>query len=290
MSNLIRLSDFIIDKEDFITSDKILYYVCSLKRNDVKYFKTDIIARRNTKNGNTYISSSVWRNLKEHVNVADISLLISGHSADEINSDFLDILDSPKMKFWLCQNKNILHPKLFSIPLGITNSDEPNSKIHKILGNTDHIFDVSKQPKIIKNLVYLNIQVGTYPLERKTVVDLYKKCSWVTYQNPVKSEEGHLNFLKQIYSHKFVFSPRGRGIDTHRLWEALYLRTIPIVKKCIGMEDFYDLPILFVDSWDNITEEFLNQKYEEIMSNSYNMDKIKISYWYKFIDDCVNKL
>ena len=97
----------------------------------------------------------------------------------------------------------------------------------------------------------------------------------------------HREFLKQIYSHKFVFAPRGNGIDTHRLWESLYLRTIPIVKKSIAMEDFYDLPILFVDDWDNITEDFLNQKYDEIINEKYPLEKLKIDYWFKLIENYI---
>jgi hypothetical protein len=288
MLSLIKLSDLVIDRGDFITSDKIFYYIQSLNRNDVKYFKTDFMLRRDIKNGNMSIYG--WRNLNESVKISDLSFLISGHADYEINAAFLDILNSPKLKFWLCENKNIQHSKLFSVPIGITNSGEPNSYIHQVIGNTDRIYEISKLPKTIKNLVYLNIAADTYPPERSVVIQLYKDRSWVTYDNPVKTEGGHQHFLQQIYSHKFVFAPRGNGIDTHRMWEALYLRSIPIVKKCIGMEDFYDLPILFVDSWDNITEEFLNEKYEEIMSKTYNMEKVKIGYWYKFIDDCVSKL
>ena len=85
--------------------------------------------------------------------------------------------------------------------------------------------------------------------------------------------------LKSIYEHKFVFAPRGRGIDTHRMWESLYLRTIPIVRKTTAMKDFYDLPILFIDNWDDITEEYLEIKYQEIINKKYNIEKINVNYW-----------
>ena len=49
------------------------------------------------------------------------------------------------------------------------------------------------------------------------------------------------------------------------------------------MEDFYDLPILFVDDWDNLSEEYLNSKYDEIMSKEYNLEKLKINYWNNLI-------
>ena len=48
---------------------------------------------------------------------------------------------------------NIRHPKCIALPLGITNKDEKNSEIHKIIGNTDTIYNISKTPKNIKKLV-----------------------------------------------------------------------------------------------------------------------------------------
>jgi len=54
------------------------------------------------------------------------------------------------------------------------------------------------------------------------------------------------------------------------------------------MEDFYDLPILFVDNWESLTEDYLNMKYDEIMSKEYNLEKLKIDYWKKFILEKLN--
>ena len=46
---------------------------------------------------------------------------------------------------------------------------------------------------------------------------------------------------------------------------------------------FTDLPILFIDDWSVIDEEFLKNKYDEIVNKNWNMDKLKISYWMDFI-------
>eukprot|EP00965_Chrysotila_dentata_P239975 6203413-Pleurochrysis_carterae.AAC.2 len=37
-------------------------------------------------------------------------------------------------------------------------------------------------------------------------------------------------YLEELGRYHFVLAPRGNGIDTHRLWEALLVGTIPIVK------------------------------------------------------------
>jgi len=275
-----KLNEIVLNKEDFITSDKIFHFCNNLNKINIQYVKTDFI-----KNRNKYkVNINNWRNTTKSINIDTIKVLVTGHSDYSISENELDILENSNLQVWFCQNLDIIHPKLISLPIGITNKDEPNSLVHKIIGNTDRIFDISKTPKKIKNLVYMNFTIETYPHERKDIYNLYKDISWVTVGNNNISEQGHYNFLNEIYSHKFVFAPRGNGIDTHRLWESLYLRSIPIVKKCIGMEMFYDLPILFVDNWDNITEQFLNEKYEEIINNTYPLEKIKIDYWLNLIN------
>ena len=53
----------------------------------------------------------------------------------------------------------------------------------------------------------------------------------------------------------FELSPRGNGIDCHRTWEALILKTIPIVLRS-PLDPIYEgLPVAIVDDWDEITPE-----------------------------------
>lgn len=279
-----KLSDLELQENDFITSDKIFHF-CKTLNKDIKYVKTDYIKNRNPMEN--IVSNNNWRNCFHPINLDKISILVTGHSDYDISEKEMDILEKPNIKKWFCENKNIQHSKLISLPIGITNKDEPNSFIHSIIGNTDRIYNISKTPKTIKNLVYMNFTTSNYPKERKKIKKLYSDKPWVTMRKGEVSEVGHERFLNDIYSHKFCFAPRGNGIDTHRLWESLYLRTIPIVKKCVALESFYDLPILFVDNWNNITEDFLNEKYEEIMQKEYNLEKIKIDYWLKIIKESV---
>jgi hypothetical protein len=65
--------------------------------------------------------------------------------------------------------------------------------------------------------------------------------------------------------------------------------SIPIVKRCCAMNEFTDLPILFIDDWADIRDEnFLETKYAEIISKSWNLDKLKFSYWKRIIIDTAN--
>jgi hypothetical protein len=48
----------------------------------------------------------------------------------------------------------------------------------------------------------------------------------------------------------FVVCPRGNGLDTHRVWEALYLGSIPIIKKSEYFAALKGWPVWTVDTWD----------------------------------------
>jgi hypothetical protein len=272
-----KFSEFVLKKDMIFTADRILYFIKSLNDPNIEYIKTDSIKHRT----NLIVNNLGWRGISGDIDLSNLKVLVTGHSDYEIDKNDLDILNSSNLKLWLCHNKNFRHPKLSSIPIGLPNRED--TQIHEITSNLDVIYNTSKTKKEILNLAYLNFSFWTYPLERKKVVNLYSNKSWVTYEETIITHEGHENDLDKINNHKFVFATRGNGIDTYRLWESLYLKTIPIVKKCIGMEDFYDLPILFIDNWEDITEDFLNEQYEIIMNKTYNLEKLDIKYWKNLI-------
>lgn len=61
----------------------------------------------------------------------------------------------------------------------------------------------------------------------------------------------------------FEASPRGNSIDCHRTWEALLLKSIPIVKTT-PMDPIYEgLPVAIVQDWSEVTEERLRGWLEE---------------------------
>ena len=51
--------------------------------------------------------------------LADDTVIITHNSDIGVDSSCFKYLESPKIKKWFCQNRYIIHPKLFSIPIGI---------------------------------------------------------------------------------------------------------------------------------------------------------------------------
>jgi len=190
----------------------------------------------------------------------------------------------PKFKRWFAQNKNFDNSNIISIPIGLENF-EPEFSFKSQFGRfsslpkdapakKDFLYNISINENNHNNLVYMNFNPSTFP-ERINIKNYFDNFKWVYKKQSVSWQEYYID----IVSSKFVISPRGNGIDCHRIWESLYLRTIPIVKKEYFMHEFDDLPILFIDSWEEITEDFLLKKYDEFKNKKFNLEKLKISYW-----------
>jgi len=262
-----------IGNNDILSTDKFLALVSP----SIAYIKTDVL-----QNGGRPI---VWRGRRHGLRAAPV--WITGHSDNGITASLYERFATQTAE-WYTVNKEFRDPRLHSIPLGITN-DCADSPSHRILGNTDIMMEVMVEPKQIVNRVYMNISIPTYPAERQRVFDLFKDKSWVTNEGAVLTLEGRRRFLKQLRNHDFVLCPRGNGVDTHRLWETLYMGSIPIVRRHVAMEDFYDLPICWIDDWPEVTESFLDSEYKRITEASWNLEKLKFSYWKRLIENIFNK-
>ena len=94
----------------------------------------------------------------------------------------------------------------------------------------------------------------------------------------------HRNALR---NYCFVASPPGNGLDTHRTWEAMYLRCVPIILRS-HMSERYEglgLPLWIVDSYGELldtTEEELRDIYENVIRKSQS-EALWSEYWFSKI-------
>lgn len=249
--------------DDIITTDG---YLSFSHQNNLCYIKTDYF----------YIGQFYWRGNLHPIKIDDICII--GHSDYPIN-DFI----ANRFKKVFCVNRDTESLNTFGLPLGITNFTN-ESDLHKIYGNKNIMAEVFYSEIKKENLAYLNFNVNTF-IERRTVLEMFRSQNWVTFGDINNTLEGRKKYLQEIKSSKFIFCPRGNGVDTHRIWEALYMGSIPIVKYHKTHHLLTDLPILFIRDWSEITKEFLEGKYLEIIDTEWNLDKLKISYWENFILD-----
>lgn len=223
-----------------------------------------------------------WRGQSHSASPAPI--WITGHADQGVDTSIY-----PRYKenclIWFTVNKEYPAPNLHALPLGITN-DCNDSDIHPIYGNLDVMVEVMNTPRLsteFRGNVYMNFSRWTYPAERNYVWNLFADKEWVTKGVHIATLQGRKEFLHTIRNHRFVLAPRGNGVDTHRLWEALYMGSIPIVKRHLALDEFQDLPIAWINDWSEVTPAWLDETYARMTDPqvvaTYNMDKLRMSYW-----------
>lgn len=193
--------------------------------------------------------------------------IITHNSALGIDENYRHFLDHPQVIAWYAQNANFEHEKLTSIPLGLAN-------LRWAHGDIDQINKVVKKKNKRTHLVYMNFDINTNIGKREEVFKLFQDKDFVlsAERKPFK------DYLLDLRMSKYALSPAGAGIDCHRIWESLAVGTIPIVERCHNISFYEDLPILIIDNWGNVTREFLEDKYEEIMSKNSD-SSLLLDHW-----------
>lgn len=195
------------------------------------------------------------------------TILITHNSDNGIHPHHTTFLEGEKIKKWFCQNRETSHPKLFSLPIGLANSQWAH-------GNQALIKSVKEKNLVKDILVYKNFDITTNYHERQI-------CNNITQQNGIVLDSNIPipNYWENLARSCFVISPPGNGIDCHRIWEALYLHTIPVVKYHEAFSQFTHLPILFIDDWREVTREFLTSKLDMIYNFPSQIDELDIDFW-----------
>lgn len=190
------------------------------------------------------------------------------------NSDRNVIIEpSQNIIKWYSQNVNVIHDRIESIPIGLE-----NNRWLKEIDKRGKMLSKLNENKKYKNLLYLNHNIDTNRKEREEPYRIFNNKNWVTLEQGFNGQNFN-NYIDNIYNHKFILCPEGNGIDTHRTWECLYMNTIPIEKVNINNQYYTDLPICFVNEWEEITEGFLEKEYIRINSIKWDMNKLSFEYW-----------
>jgi hypothetical protein len=64
--------------------------------------------------------------------------------------------------------------------------------------------------------------------------------------------------------------------------------SIPIVKTSTLDPMYKDLPVVIIQKWEDINEQFLHNEYEKIQKQSYNFEKLYVDYWISLINERKN--
>lgn len=200
-------------------------------------------------------------------------IVLITHNGDYCVDDrYINIINDEKIIHWFGQNVNIIHPKVTPVPIGIANSQWKHGNLQTL----QNVIDM-KIPKT--KLIYVNFTVETNSKIREPVKKILIDNGY-TYTNP---KLDNLKYLEELSSHKFAVSPEGNGFDCHRIWECLYLGVIPIVMDIVAYKSYDSLPILKINDWNVISDDFLNEQYEIMSKKTYDMSLISFKYWENLI-------
>jgi hypothetical protein len=130
----------------------------------------------------------------------------------------------------------------------------------------DILKKIINENNIKTNIVYCNIDVNTNISERSSCLE-----SIYPIKNSIKV--GFEEYLRNVSKSYFIISPNGNGIDCHKTWESLYLKSIPIVTNSINISFYKDYPILIIDKWSDLNNIELNEElYNKIISKYENFN------------------
>jgi len=176
----------------------------------------------------------------------------------------------PNLKKIYTQNMNVLDNRVIPLPIGIANSMWTH-------GNQNIINNVIEQNIKKTNSIYFNFNISTNRQgKRRDCYETFKDIlPWINTFN-------YERYLKTLASYKFAFCPEGNGIDSHRFWECLYLKVIPICTKNI-LVNYYskDFPIIILDKWSDLNINNLN--YENYTWDNYY--KLDMQYYIDLLNN-----
>lgn len=175
----------------------------------------------------------------------------------------------PNVLHWFTDNCGIVSNRVTALPIGLK-SNHPDDAAIRPMRDAMEIVEPS-------GLAYVCLRHRSLPAgpaqERQSLYGM--PWAWATKQADASPEQ----FYRGIRSHAYTICPRGAGPDTHRFWEALYLGSIPVVRRCTAMEHFAG-PCLMVHAWEQITERMLIDNLPRLRDEAKAArEKLTASYW-----------
>jgi hypothetical protein len=122
--------------------------------------------------------------------------------------------------------------------------------------------------------IYFYFNLNTHQSRNECYNKLKEKLEWNTKRDKA-------DYFIELSKHKYAICPRGNGLDTHRIWECLYLNVIPIIIK-LDYPNINNLPIIILDDWNDI-----NKIYDYNFTNQCT-SKLTLSFYKETIKSCAN--
>jgi len=223
-------------------------------------------------------------------------------------SDIKSFLNHEYIGHVFAENCIYKHPKLTSIPIGVdyhtlyyrNRKQSPHDQEQVLL---DIINNSPPLPQRAQRII-----LEEYNFSKKLNESPFRDSYWASdmelciaglggkpFVDKLDSKYPRAEFWSRLTQNSFIAAPCGNGPDTHRIWEALCLGTIPIISlellaDSALLELYKTLPILIVDRWDLITNSMLDEYRNRVIQETpYAIEesrkRLTMNYWKTLIFD-----
>lgn len=158
------------------------------------------------------------------------------HNSDQaFDSTKLAALLPFALSIWAI-NTSVTHPLLRTIPLGFPDQAVPFTMTYT-------------RPNIERDIeIYANFTLGTNTTKRNECLTAFAGDPRVVMHTGLSKQD----YYNDLCRSKFVLCPEGRGMDTHRFYEAVFCGATPVVLRN-SLSDFYSrYPVKIIDKWSDL--------------------------------------
>lgn len=199
--------------------------------------------------------------------------IVSGNS----DHNFTQVPQLPKsVSLFLCQNLEFTEDRrAHTLPIGLENLRLGRSGRRRY-----HEFQTSF---LVTDRILVPPMSPTNPIRAKVLQDAKTLPELFDVQDDYMVEEKYF-FLTKKY--KFILALEGNGYENHRIWEALYQGSFPVMLNSNWSRSLreYRLPILFVDDILDVSSELLSEFNSQFESfDPKDLDILWTDFWCKAI-------
>ncbi len=194
-----------------------------------------------------------------------------------------DLIKNPFLIHCYIENRDTIHEKTSSIPLGMNPNEMPNRNIDYIL---KYMYNHNYKPICARELKTISIQRPRNG--DRELINVLNKVYWKKHiiDSGKYSKD---TWWELLQTYPFIICAHGGGIDPcPKVWEALCVGCIPIIKHSTLDDVYSEFPVVFVDNWNESTISVKNmQEWIETYSKYYDdpelrnkwIHKLFLQYW-----------
>lgn len=258
-------------KNLYITQDKLKESLVD----DLEWIKRDYLLNVTSRNQRTLKSK-----LKSQSKTPRI---LSSHSDYGFNKKSLAIFKNvyPIGTLLFVTNLEIAESDFVrTFPIGLTNNSF-ETPLHKIFGNPEMLKNAFESNAKKTKQIISGFSTKTHK-SRKLALKHSQLSKYVQNYFYDPTQNGRMEFLTATASSLAVVCPRGNGVDTHRIWETLYLGAIPIVKRGEYPKSLFNAinpPHLELQSWEELRSFDIIDKLLQVEWNTDFYNFLSVDFW-----------